>query len=203
MKVTGAKVYLVTIDRLHPVLVEVATDEGITGVGEAAVAYGIGGTAAAGMIRDLVQAMVLGRNPFRIEELWSDMYDHSFWAKGGGSIVFAGMSAIEQALWDIKGKALGIPVYEFLGGKCRDHVRTYGNGWSYASHTPDEYAKAAERVVRDGYTALKCYPFGDAAARRRHRACVATLRRSRLRRSRRREGEGSSPRRRPGHRHIG
>src|SRR5580704_2049531 len=120
MKVTGAKVYLVTIDRLHPVLVEVATDEGITGVGEAAVAYGIGGTAAAGMIRDLVQAMVLGRNPFRIEELWSDMYDHSFWAKGGGSIVFAGMSAIEQALWDIKGKALGIPVYEFLGGKCRE-----------------------------------------------------------------------------------
>jgi galactonate dehydratase len=158
MKVIGAKVYLVTIDRLHPVLVEVATDEGITGVGEAAVAYGVGGTAAAGMICDLVQAMVLGRNPFRIEELWSDMYDHSFWAKGGGSIVFAGMSAIEQALWDIKGKALGIPVYEFLGGKCRDHVRTYANGWSYASHTPDEYAKAAERVVRDGYTALKCYP---------------------------------------------
>jgi galactonate dehydratase len=135
MKVTGAKVYLATIDRLHPVLVEVATDEGITGTGEAAVAYGIGGTAAAGMIRDLLQAMVLGKDPFRIEELWSDMYDHSFWAKGGGSIVFAGMSAIEQALWDIKGKALGIPVYEFLGGKCRDQVRTYANGWSYASHT--------------------------------------------------------------------
>jgi galactonate dehydratase len=54
--------------------------------------------------------MVLGKDPFRIEELWSDMYDHSFWAKGGRSIVFAGMSAIEQALWDIKGKALGSSV---------------------------------------------------------------------------------------------
>src|SRR3984893_4125683 len=158
MKVTGARIYLVSVGSLHPVLVEILTDEGISGIGEAAVAYGIGGTAAAGMIRDLVQAMLLGRDPFRIEELWSDMYDHSFWAKGGGSIVFAGMSAIEQALWDIKGKALGIPVYEFLGGKCRDHVRTYANGWSYASSTPDEYAKAAECAVRDGYTALKCSP---------------------------------------------
>ncbi len=61
-------------------------------------------------------------------------------------------------MWDIKGKAVGIPVYEFLGGKCRDRVRAYANGWSYACSTPDEYAKAAERPVRDGYTALKCYP---------------------------------------------
>ena len=164
MKVTSAKIYLVRVDRLHPVLVEILTDEGITGVGEAAVAYGIGGTAAAGMIKDLAQGLILGRDPFRIEQLWSDMYDHSFWAKGGGPIVFAGISAIEQALWDIKGKALGLPIYEFLGGKCRDQVRAYANGWSYASHTPDEYAAAAERVVRDGYTALKCYPLATPRA---------------------------------------
>ena len=54
------------------------------GVVEAAIAYGIGGTAAAGMTKDLVQAFVLGKDPFRIEELWTEMYDHSFWAKGGG-----------------------------------------------------------------------------------------------------------------------
>jgi galactonate dehydratase len=158
MKVTGARIYLASIGSLHPVLVEILTDEGITGVGDVAVAYGIGGTAAAGMTKDLVQAQLLGRDPFRIEEIWTDMYDHSFWAKGGGSIVFAGMSGIEQALWDIKGKALGVPVYEFLGGKLRDEVRTYANGWSYRSNTPDEYARAAERAVGDGYTALKCYP---------------------------------------------
>ena len=68
------------------------------------------------------------------------------------------MSAIEQALWDLKGKAVGIPVYEFLGGKLRDRVRTYANGWSYTSNSPDEFSRAAERAVRDGYTALKCYP---------------------------------------------
>src|SRR5664279_577619 len=158
MKITGARIYLVNVGRLHPVLIEILTNEGICGVGEAAVAYGIGGTAAAGMTKDLIQAMLLGRDPFRIEEVWTEMYDHSFWAKGGGSIVFAGMSAIEQALWDIKGKALGIPVYEFLGGKMRDQVRTYANGWSYGCNTPEEYSKEVETVVRDGYTALKFYP---------------------------------------------
>ena len=158
MKITGARIYLVSVGSLHPVLVEILTDEGITGAGDAAVAYGIGGTAAAGMTKDLVQVLLLGRDPFRIEEIWTDMYDHTFWAKGGGSIVFAGMSAVEQALWDIKGKALGVPVYEFLGGKLRDEVRTYANGWSYRCNTPDEYSSAAERAVHDGFTALKCYP---------------------------------------------
>ena len=158
MKLVRAKIYLVRIATLHPVLVELVTDEGLVGVGEAGVAYGIGGTAAAGMIKDLIEGIVLGKDPFRIEALWTEMYDHSFWAKGGGPIVFAGISAIEQALWDIKGKALGVPVYEFLGGKYRDHVRAYANGWSYNCLTPDEYARATERVIGDGYSALKLYP---------------------------------------------
>jgi galactonate dehydratase len=158
MKISTAKIYFGKIGSLRPVLVEIGTTEGISGVGEAAVAYGIGATAAAAMSLDLIQSLLLGRDPFRIEEIWSDMYDHSFWAKGGGPIVFAGMSAIEQALWDLKGKALNLPVYEFLGGKMRDHVRTYANGWSYRSNTPAEFFTAAERVARDGYSALKCYP---------------------------------------------
>ena len=158
MKISAAKIYLVNIGSLHPVLVELLTTDGIVGVGEAAVAYGIGGTSAAGMVKDLVEALVLGRDAARIEELWTEMYDHSFWAKGGGTIVFAGISAIEQALWDIRGKALGVPVYELLGGKLRDHVRVYANGWSYQCVKPDDYARAAERPLSEGYTALKCYP---------------------------------------------
>jgi galactonate dehydratase len=158
MKIVEAKIYLVTVGNLHPILLELATDEGLTGAGEAALAYGIGGTAAAGMVKDLVERMVMGRDPMRAEELWSEMYDHSFWAKGGGAVVFAGISAVEQALWDIKGKALGVPIYQLLGGKFRDRVRVYANGWSYKCVTPDDYARAAERVVRDGYDALKCYP---------------------------------------------
>src|SRR5205807_9497018 len=74
------------------------------------------------------------------------------------AIVFAGMSAIETALWDIKGKALGVPVYELLGGKFRDAARVYANGWSFGCTTPDDYARAGEKTVRDGFDALKCYP---------------------------------------------
>ena len=158
VRVVGARIYLIKIGSLHPVLLELITDEGIVGLGEAAISYGIGGTAAAGMVKDLVEGIALGRDPFRIEEIWSEMYDHSFWAKGGGAIVFAGISAVEQALWDIKGKALGVPIYELLGGRLRDDVRVYANGWSYTCVTPDDYARAAERPISDGYTALKCYP---------------------------------------------
>ncbi len=158
MKIVKARIYLVKIAGRHPVLVELQSDAGVTGVGDAAIAYGLGGTAAAGMIKDLVEDVVLGKDPFRIEALWGEMYDHSFWAKGGGPIVFAGISAIEMALWDLKGKALGIPVYEMLGGKIRDEVRVYANGWSFRCVTPDDFARAAEKVVRDGYDALKMYP---------------------------------------------
>ena len=161
MKVVEARIYLVQIGGRHPVLVQILTDEGISGVGDAAIAYGTGATAAAGMIKDLVEGFILGRDPFRIEALWSEMYDHSFWAKGGGPIVFAGISAIEMALWDIKGKALGVPVYEMLGGKFRDKARVYANGWSFRCARPAEFAREAERVVKDGYTALKFYPLGS------------------------------------------
>jgi galactonate dehydratase len=164
MKIARVNIYLIASGKLHPVIVEIATDEGVSGIGEAAIAYGLGGTATAGMVKDLTERMLIGRDPFRIEEIWSEMYDHSFWGKGGGPIVFAAMSAIEQALWDIKGKALGIPVYEFLGGRMRERVRVYANGWYGAAATPTELAKAAERPLREGYNALKCYPLAYADA---------------------------------------
>jgi galactonate dehydratase len=158
MKLETVNIYLVTTGKLHPVVVELVTDDGIAGIGEAAVAYGLGGTAAAGMLKDLGERMIVGSDPARIESLWSEMYEHSFWAKGGGPIVFAAISAIEQALWDIKGKALGVPVFELLGGRTRDRVPVYANGWYGAAQTPAQLADAAERPLRDGYRALKCYP---------------------------------------------
>src|SRR5207237_9088694 len=124
------------------------------------------------MVKELAEGFILGKDPFPIEALWSEMYDHTFWAKGGGSILFAGISALEQALWDIKGKALGVPVYELLGGKIRDQVRVYANGWGYRSTTASEFARDAERVLKDGYTAMKLYPLAspmmDAHGRIRH-----------------------------------
>ncbi|HYV70656.1 MAG TPA: mandelate racemase/muconate lactonizing enzyme family protein [Pseudolabrys sp.] len=162
LKVTGCKIYIAAIDGRYPTLVQLLTDQGVTGVGDAAVAYGTGATAAAAMVKELVQQFVVGKDPFAIEAIWSDMYDHTFWAKGGGSIIFAGISAIEQALWDIKGKCLGVPVYEMLGGKMRDKVRVYANGWSFRCTQPSEFAREAQRVVKDGYKALKFYPLATA-----------------------------------------
>jgi galactonate dehydratase len=162
LRVTGGRIYIAAIDGRYPVLLQLMTDQGVSGVGDAAVAYGTGSGAAAAMVKELVQQFVVGRDPFAIEAIWSDMYDHSFWAKGGGSIIFAGISAVEQALWDIKGKCLGVPVYEMLGGKMRDEVRVYANGWSFRCTEPADFAREAERVVKDGYTALKFYPLATA-----------------------------------------
>jgi galactonate dehydratase len=159
VKVVQVNVYLVRAGGLHPVLAEVLTDTGLSGIGEAAIAYGHGATAAAGMIKDLAETILLGRDPFRIEEIWSEMYDHTFWAKGGGgAIVFAGISALETALWDIKGKALGVPVYELIGGAFREDIRVYANGWNFRALAAEDFARAAERPLSDGYDALKCYP---------------------------------------------
>lgn len=162
MTVTRVNIYIVRIGGRSPVLVQVLTDTGLSGVGEAALAYGTGPTAAAGMVKDLAEGFLLGRDPSRIEAIWSEMYDHTFWAKGGGPVVFAGISAIEQALWDIKGKDLGVPVHELLGGRIWDSVRAYANGWSFRCVTPDEFAREAMRAIADGYTALKFYPLATA-----------------------------------------
>lgn len=161
LKISEIKIYLAKSGVRRPILVKVVTDEGIHGIGEAALAYGTGQTAAAGMIKDLAEKTVLGKDPFRIEAIWADMYDDSFWTKGGGPVVFAGMSAIETALWDIKGKALNVPIYEMLGGKCRDTVSVYANGWSYYCVEPKDFACRAKSVVADGYKALKMYPLAS------------------------------------------
>jgi galactonate dehydratase len=158
MKVTGLNVYLIDCGNIRPIIVEIETSEGISGIGEATIAYGAGATAAAGMIKDLGERFIIGKDARRIELLWSAMYDHSFWTKGGGAISFAGMSAIEHALWDIKGKALGVPVYELLGGRVFDELPVYANGWNFMEIDATSWAKAAERPLKDGFKALKCYP---------------------------------------------
>jgi galactonate dehydratase len=158
MKIIAAKIYRVEIDGRRPMILQLFTDEGIVGVGEAAIAYGVGNAAVAALVQELVERFVLGADPANIEPIWHTMYDHTFWAKGGGSLMFPGISAIEIALWDIKGKALGVPVYQMLGGRFRDKVRLYANGWSYSCRTIDELVREAEKVVKLGYTALKFYP---------------------------------------------
>ena len=158
MKITHVAIYRVEGGGLRPVLVEISTDEGITGFGEAGVAYGYGAAAVAGMLEDMAPHLA-GHDPSHVRAIWQDLYDHSFWAKGGGAITFAAISAIELALWDIKGKALGVPVHELLGGPVRSEVKVYANGWNHEYDDVAKWARAAARPLKDGYRALKCYPF--------------------------------------------
>ena len=100
--------------------VVVDTDEGVSGIGEA----GITGRelAVAGMVEHL-QSSLEGQDPFRIEHLWQVMFRSGFYP--AGEILTAAIAAIDVALWDIKGKALGVPLYELLGGLVRDRVASY------------------------------------------------------------------------------
>jgi galactonate dehydratase len=160
MKLKTANIYLVQSGGIRPVLLELITDDGVTGLGEAGLAYGLGGLAAAGMLKEMIEHYLAnGREPFRVESLWAEMYDHSFWTKGGGPVVFSAMSAIDQALMDIKAHSLGVPVYELLGGRMRDGLRTYANGWYFGCTSDSDLPKAAVSAVTDGYGALKFYPF--------------------------------------------
>jgi galactonate dehydratase len=90
------------------------------------------------------------------------MFDSTFWAKGGGPVVFGGMSAIDIACWDIKGKALGQPIYQLLGGKTNENLRTYAGqiqfGWDteqfHRLAEPKAYAEAA-RIINPKMVAMQ------------------------------------------------
>ncbi len=158
VKITAATIYFVRGQGLKPVIVRLETDEGIVGLGEAAISYGSGGTAAAGMIKDLCERFVIGADPTRINALVAEMYDQSFWLKNPGGIAGAGLSAIEQALWDIRARALGVPVYELFGGRMREALPYYANGWYFGATSVAELLAKAEAAVGDGHKALKMYP---------------------------------------------
>lgn len=160
MIVTSANIYVVPSGYRKPVLLELETSDGLTGLGEAGVAYGIGNTAAAEMVKTMCERHVLGRDPAPIEAIWNDIYDGGFWTRGGGAISFAALSAIEHALWDIKGKRLGVPVYDLLGGPLLDTLPVYANGWWLGCDSGADFAAAGVATVARGYRGLKLYPLG-------------------------------------------
>ncbi len=160
MKIKEVNVYIIETGSFRPIVVELVTDEGITGIGEASIGFGLGCTSTATMISELASEFVIGKSPDNISDIWNDFYYHTFWGKGGGPIFYAAVSALEMALWDIKGKFLGVPIYQLLGGKQRDVIKVYANDWSYYEK-PDEFAKRANEVVADGFDAIKVYPLSQ------------------------------------------
>jgi len=167
MKITSIDIYEVLGPRMaktrwKPVIVKVNTDEGLSGFGEVGLAYGAGSAAGAGMVKELAP-YVIGMDPMNVEVIWEKLFRKTFWGMGGGTVVFGGISAIDMACWDIRGKALGLPLYALLGGKTRDTLRTYASqiqfDWGKDNNKnliePREYAEAALRAVADGYDAVK------------------------------------------------
>jgi len=171
MKIIAADIYDVDLhDWKPPIILRLITDEGIYGLGEFPLCYGAGRQAALGMLKELVERYVIGSDPARVEAMWHTLFRSTFWAQGGGPVIYGGMSTIDEALWDIKGKALGRPVYDLLGGKVRDTLRVYANGWSGGGEWApenhreprnlEELGEIAAKVVELGYDALKFNPFG-------------------------------------------
>jgi len=125
------------------VFVKLSTDAGITGWGE--MLKDKSKTCAAGAHQ--VESYLIGKDPRNVAQHWQALYRHSFYR--GGPVLTAVVSGIDQALWDIKGKALGVPVYELLGGPTRDKIRVYGS---------------SEDVTRGRAKAFKTSPRGDRRA---------------------------------------
>ena len=145
----------------RPIVCRIYTDEGIYGDGEAAMDYDVGALGAFGMLQELAK-MVIGMDPLDNEVIWDKLYRSTFWGQNGGPVTFSAISAIDIALWDIKGKYFKVPVYKLLGGKKRDNLRCYASqlqfGWGEVripARTPEDYAKNAKKAVAEGYDAVK------------------------------------------------
>jgi len=147
MKITNAKVIVCSPGR-NFVTLKIETDEGLYGIGDAT----LNGRelAVASYLQDHVVPCLIGRDPHRIEDTWQYLYRGAYWRRG--PVTMAAIAAVDTALWDIKAKAAGMPLYQLLGGRSRNGVLVYGhaNG-DDIEETVDEVAKYIEL----GYKAIR------------------------------------------------
>jgi galactonate dehydratase len=155
MKITAITGYPVWVGIRNQMLVKVETDAGLSGWGES----GLSGRelAVLGAVEHYAQWLV-GRDPMRIGALWQEMYRSQYFE--GGRVLQAAISAIDVALHDIKGKALGVPVCDLLGGRQRDHIPTFA---TVTGATPDEILASARDLAARGWDAIRLFPLGETA----------------------------------------
>ena len=156
MKITAQKIFTANVSRTNFVFVKLYTDDGIEGVGEATLEWKTLTIVAA---LEELERVLIGKDPFAVDAIIEQLHRDSYWRTG--AVFRTALGAIEAALLDIKGKALGVPVYELLGGKYRDRIKCYANHWFFGATTPEEYAANARNAVAMGYRALKWDPFAD------------------------------------------
>jgi galactonate dehydratase len=135
------KLEIIPVNSLRTIFVKMHTDAGIIGIGEGTVEGRIATVMAA--IREL-EPYLIGKDPRHPAHHWQAIYRHAFYR--GDIVLTSALSAVDIAMWDIKGKALGTPVYDLLGGPTRDRIRVYGQA---------ENVEDAKKVLAEGYTSLK------------------------------------------------
>ncbi len=160
MKITAISTLVVNARMRNWIFVKVDTSEpGLYGLGEATLEWKT--KSVTGAVEDLA-VLLIGQDPRRIEHLWQVMHRQYFWR--GGITNMSALSGIDQALWDIKGKDLGRPVHELLGGPVRDRLRLYdhlGGGsleGMYQTADPQHFAEKILESMERGFTAVKAMP---------------------------------------------
>lgn len=165
MKITRISTTVVNARMRNWIFVRVDTDvPGLFGLGEATLEFQT--RAVVGAVEDLA-LMITGQDPRNIEHLWQIMYRHPFFK--GGIVTMSALSGIDQALYDLKAKDLGIPLWQLLGGQCRDRLRMYDhlgggdNNAVYATAQVGSFAEKAARSREDGFSAVKILAVGKTA----------------------------------------
>ena len=157
MHITGIETFTVGAGWKNWLFVKVYTDDGIHGIGEGTL-NGFIRTTEAGVHE--LEHLAIGEDPRRIPALAKRMLDSV--SLDGGHIHRTVIAAIEVACWDILGKSLGVPIHQLLGGRMRDSVLGYANGWYRTERTPEAFLAAARAVIAKGFKAFKLDPFGTA-----------------------------------------
>jgi galactonate dehydratase len=157
MKVVQLDSFLTNAGLRNYLFLRLTTDNGLTGLGEASLEWQE--QTVQTLIHEWVEDRVLGADPFDIERVIGGMIRDQY---QGGPTILTAISGVELAFWDLIGKACGQPVYKLLGGRARDRLPSYANGWYGGARTPEEFAAKAREVMARGYRGMKFDPFGTA-----------------------------------------
>jgi len=157
MKITSVETITVSAGWKNWLFARVHTDGGLHGIGEGTLNGFIRTTEAS--VHEL-EHLVIGQDPRNVNALAKRLMESV--SLDGGHIHRTAVAAIEVACWDILGKSLGVPIYQLLGGKVRESILSYGNGWYRTERSPESFACAAEKALDKGFHALKLDPFGIA-----------------------------------------
>lgn len=152
LKITDVKAYPLKTGQL---IVEVFTDGGITGLGEPSPTVNI--SALKAIVENQIKRIAAGRSPFDAEYIWNKVY-HDHYKHGHQGVMMFALAGVDIALWDLMGKALGVPCYMLMGGKVRDKVPLYASAMRKRRKPQDEVAHL-EKWVGRGFTSAKIHPY--------------------------------------------